>query len=187
MKKTVLLIVLTLAGIGTLSAQSGGGFSGGTSSSHAFYAELGGPGVILSANFDGRFNASSHLGWGYRAGIGYGVEDGYYMNYEHGYLTYYYTHRSYGTIPLGINYLFGKPDSQHTLEVGAGGTILTRKVAAYVYDDYYDRGNLIGHAGVSYRRQPLDGGFMWRASIMTIIGTGGDIKATVGISFGYAF
>ena len=37
---------------------------------NSFYAELGGPGILFSANYDGRFN-KSHLGFGGRVGVGF--------------------------------------------------------------------------------------------------------------------
>src|SRR3712207_1689688 len=36
----------------------------------SFYVELGGPGILFSANIDSRFKPS-RLGWGGRAGIGF--------------------------------------------------------------------------------------------------------------------
>ena len=40
----------------------------------AFYAELGGPGILFSANIDSRFK-SSPFGWGFRAGLGFVTAD----------------------------------------------------------------------------------------------------------------
>ncbi|GHT09353.1 hypothetical protein FACS189426_07520 [Bacteroidia bacterium] len=34
-----------------------------------FYTELGGPGVLMSANFDSRFKPDERLGFGYRVGF----------------------------------------------------------------------------------------------------------------------
>ena len=99
-----------------------------------FYAELGGPGVIMSANFDTRFTPNERLGFGCRIGAGFGLtttESGYDPNQG-----YYYDNitRTYYSIPVGLNYIFGKPSSSSTFEVGGGITLLTRSVALYYYD-----------------------------------------------------
>ncbi len=148
---------------------------------------MGGPGILFSANFDGRFDAKSNRGLGYRIGLGFApyTQDGYYDG------GYYYDDdrvRTYATIPLGLNYLLGREGSSHFFEVGAGATILTRKVSVYNWDnDYGPEGNVIGHVSFMYRRQPADGGFMWKIGFMTMIGTSGDIVPSAGVGFGYAF
>ena len=177
--KRLFLALVFIAVTGSIFAQE-------RTASRAFYAELGGAGVILSVNMDGRFNAASHLGLGYRAGVGYSthvviVDSGSYQ---------YYTYRteSFATIPFGINYLFGKPNSPHLLEAEVGGTVLTKRVSLYNYDNYYaPAGNLLGHLSVMYRRQPFDGGFVWKAGLHAIIGTGGDVHTVPSIAIGYAF
>src|SRR5215218_8917212 len=86
-----------------------------------FYTEMGGPGILFSANFDTRFSSENHLGLGMRLGIGFTIKDDgtYDPNgiYQDGI-------RTIPTLPVGINYLFGKGTSPHTFEVGGGATFL---------------------------------------------------------------
>ncbi len=88
----------------------------------AFFAELGGPGILFSANIDRRFKKSI-LGWGGRVGIGFVslYEDNFVSTPGGG----YYTNGkqvSVVTFPLQVNYIFGKDASPHSFEVGAGVT-----------------------------------------------------------------
>jgi hypothetical protein len=152
------------------------------------YAEFGGPGVLFSANFDSRFKSGETLGFGYRLGLGfsfYEFEEST-STYDSGY-SYYesYTH-SYYTIPVGLNYVFGKKSSPHTFEVGAGATFLTRSVSIFYFDEA-KKGNVIGNISFMYRRQPSDGGFTWRIGFTPIVGTSGDLFPSGAIGIGYAF
>ncbi|MDR0413389.1 MAG: hypothetical protein LBH61_06285 [Dysgonamonadaceae bacterium] len=162
----------------------------GQASGKHLFSELGGPGVIFSANFDSRFKNNERLGLGYRVGLGFGIgeftewttygpPDDYYLGYNS------YT-RTYYTIPAGLNYIFGKNHSPHTFEIGAGATFLTRKLSIF----YYDRkksGHVIGHFQFMYRRIPVNGGFTFRIGFTPIIGTSGDLFPFPAVGFGYAF
>ncbi|MDR1676634.1 MAG: hypothetical protein LBR86_09230 [Tannerella sp.] len=147
------------------------------------FSELGGPGVIFSANFDSRFKQNTRLGLGYRAGIGFGV--GSFSDFTVGEYGNTYT-RTYYTIPAGLNYIFGKKHSSRTFEVGGGVALLTRKVSLYCYD-YEKPGHCIGYMQFMFRRVPVDGGFTFRIGFTPIIGTSGDLFPMVALSFGYAF
>ena len=157
----------------------------------AIYAELAGSGVIMSFNFDTRFTKSNH-GWGGRIGLGFGIGsfekeiDYSYSDGECG--TYYgdYATHSYYTIPVEVNYIFGRRNSRHAFEVGGGITVITRKVSLYNYDSDQE-GNLLGHLSFMYRIAPPRGGFIFRVGLTPIIGTGGDIFPMIALSFGYAF
>ena len=182
MKKSLLLgaitgLLLTLNQ--SLSAQEE------TEYGKVFYAELGGPGVIISANFDSRFKTKERLGLGFRLGIGFGEG-----NFEEERLNqwgyYDYVHRTYYSIPAGLNYVLGKPDSAHNFEVGAGVTFLTRKVPLYYYDEKIP-GYAIGFLTFMYRMMPVNGGFSFRIGLTPIIGTAGDLFPMGAIGFGYAF
>ncbi len=151
----------------------------------SFYAEVGGPGLVFSANIDKRFN-TTHLGWGGRAGIGFAssLEERTVVQPNGG----SYTLRedvSILTLPLQVNYIFGKGDSPHTFEVGAGITIGGKKIEIFnFYDDR--RSNLFGTASFMYRRQPADGGFTWRLGFTPIIAKG-YIQPFAGAGVGYNF
>ena len=159
-------------------------------SSKAFYTELGGPGVLMSANFDARFNPNDRLGFGFRlgAGFGYGEFEGKQVVTQWG-TTYYETvTKTYYSIPAGLNYIFGKPNSAHAFEVGAGLTLLTRKVALYYYGrEEESAGNMMGFLTFMYRIMPENGGFSFRIGLTPIIGTGGELFPSGAIGFGYVF
>ena len=143
-----------------------------------FYTELGGPGVIMSANFDGRFKSNARLGFGYRLGAGFGIAK---FDEEQGRIR-----RTYYSVPVGLNYVFGMPVSSSTFEVGAGATYLTREVSIFNLD-VEKPGNVIGFVSFMYRRMPVDGGFLFRVGFTPIIGTAGDMFPMGAIAIGYAF
>ena len=151
-----------------------------------FYAEAGGPGLITSANFDARFKSTERLGLGYRLGVGFGYGTFEDNNYQGGYYYDDYVTRTYYSIPTGLNYIFGKSNSNHTFEVGAGVTFLTRKVSLFCLD-VEKPGHAIGFLTFMYRRMPINGGFSFRAGFTPIIGTSGDLFPMGAVGFGYAF
>jgi len=161
--------------------------------SKIFYAELGGPGVLMSINWDARFKSDTRLGFGYRVGVGFSIGDFVEEEVKGPYGDYYYYNyvtRAYYTIPVGVNYVFGKPNSASSFEVGAGTTFLTRKKALFYYDNYYGEdkpGHFIGTLVFMYRLVPVHGGFSLRVGFTPMIGTSGDFFPMGGISFGYAF
>lgn len=152
-------------------------------SGRQFYAEFGGGGVLFSANFDSRFIGDNALGLGYRVGIGFGVKSEDVFDTD-GWDT---RTRTYMTFPLGLNYVFGKSDSPHAFEVGAGVTILGEKLSVYNYRDDYSPGNFIGHFEFMYRHKPINGGFTWRIGFTPIIGTAGKIMPSGAVGVGYSF
>ena len=146
----------------------------------SFYAELGGPGILFSANIDSRFN-KSRLGIGWRAGIGFVTADE--ENYNNG--NYTWEPVSVVTVPIGLNYLFGKDDSPHVFEVGAGVTFLGKEVEFYnFYDDKTSK--IFGTFTFMYRRQPVNGGFSWRIGFTPMVAKG-YIQPAAGASLGYNF
>ena len=147
-----------------------------------FFVELGGPGAIISLNFDSRFNSNERLGLGYRlgAGLGYKEQWKYYYNYID-------VTRTYFSFPAGVNYVFGKPYSEKTFEVGAGITFLSRKIPLYYHGINEKPGNFIGSLIFMYRVMPVNGGYSFRVGFTPIIGTGGDMYPMMAISFGHAY
>jgi hypothetical protein len=186
MKKTFVFSLLFLVAQTVLFAQQesnekGAGGNGNTS----FYAELGGPGLVFSANLDKRFN-SSHLGWGGRAGIGFAsISEERMVSNPGGGLTTEYRSVSIATFPIQVNYIFGKAASPHTFEVGAGATFTGRKIEIF---DFYDenRASTFGTASFMYRRQPANGGFTWRIGFTPIFAKG-YIQPFAGAGVGYNF
>ena len=186
MKKLVFLFmtitVLTLTIHHTLTAQDG------KVANKLFYTELGGPGVLMSASFDSRFVSNNRQGFGFRLGAGFGVGK-VRTTWVDNQWNYTYTEnltRTYYSFPAGLNYVFGKPNSANTFEVGAGVTYLTRKVPLYCYE-VKKPGNMIGFVTFMYRMMPVDGGFSFRIGCTPIIGTSGDLRMSGAIGFGYAF
>jgi hypothetical protein len=149
----------------------------------SFFAEAGGPGVAFSANIDRRFNPG-RLGWGGRVGVGFvSAWDDYYDPTTG---TYYSNgQKSAITFPIQLNYIFGKENSNHTFEAGAGLTYVTKKLE---FLNFWDdkRTQLLGTFSFMYRRQPKGGGFSWRAGFTPLIGKS-YIQAFGAASVGYNF
>lgn len=147
----------------------------------SFYAEVGGPGILFSANIDSRFN-KTHLGWGGRIGVGFVTADEVTID-NNGF--YNYDLQSVVTLPAQVNYIFGKNDSPHTFEVGAGVTYVGKELE--IFNFYEERSSKwFGTASFMYRRQPAKGGFTWRAGFTPMVAKG-YIQPTGGISLGYSF
>ena len=194
MKKLFLLLVIAgwfMTGHQLLPAQSK------TASGKLIYVELGGPGVYMSWNFDGRFTSDARLGFGYRLGIGFADFTSEKVN-----LPVFTTNNKnwpaittdkYGiplpnvfSFPAGLNYVFGNAGKTSTLEVGAGVTYITKKMSLYTWGKD-NAGNLIGHLSFMYRLTPLNKGVSLRAGFTPMIGTAGDLFPMGAASFGYTF
>ena len=134
-------------------------------STTSFIAEAGGAGIAFSATIDKRF-AQSHVGFGGRIGLGFVSADEPVYSPTYG---YDYNTKSALTIPVQLNYIFGKNNSPHCLEVGAGVTYVTRKLEIMnFYDDLATQ--VFGTLAFMYRRQPVNGGFSWRVGFTPIFG-----------------
>jgi hypothetical protein len=178
MRKLFLVVAPLLAAVFSF-AQNGGKVEGRTS----FFAEGGGPGILFSTNIDQRFN-QSNLGIGARVGIGfvtawtdnYDPVTGYYYNGKQS---------SVITVPVQFNYIFGKPNTPHSFEVGAGATYVGKKLD--IMDFYQERRtNLFGTFSFMYRRQPKNGGVSWRIGFTPLFAKG-YIQPFGGVSIGYNF
>ena len=178
MKKIISLAIAILISFSIFSQNKTGSVK--TPGRTSFYAELGGPGILFSANIDSRFKATS-LGWGGRIGVGFVTADELTIINNN----YNYELVSVVTIPAQINYIFGNGESPHTFEVGAGLTYVGKKLEIFnFYDDKSSK--LFGSASFMYRRQPLKGGFTWRIGFTPLIAKG-YIQPTGGASVGYSF
>lgn len=185
MRKQTLFLCLFLLFSNFLFSQDNKPTSVGQTS---FIAEAGGPGIAFSANLDKRFKPG-RLGWGGRIGAGFvSAYDDYYDpttgNYYGG------DQKSAITLPVQLNYIFGKENSAHTFEVGGGITYVTKKLTIMNFDYYYGekdrRSNLFGTFSFMYRRQPINGGFSWRAGFTPLIAKD-YIQAFGAVSVGYNF
>lgn len=139
------------------------------------FVELGGPGFI-SANYDVRFGETRNA-WGMRAGMGYfAVED-----------------ESFFTLPVQINYLLGKEG--HYFEMGGGASLVQLGYTEYYYNGWggttstekKSETQFMGTLTFGYRKQPVDGGFNFRAGLSPIFREGSFIPYLPYISFGYSF
>ena len=166
-----------------------------TEANKLLYVELGGPGVITSVNFDSRFKPNERLGLGYRIGVGYGVEkfEGVVVKFLKDILIedsssncFENVSKTFYSIPVGLNYVVGKPKKASVFEIGAGVTFLTRKVSLYNYESE-KQGYKIGYLTFTYIIAPVNSGFSFRIGFTPIIGTAGDLCPMGAIGFGYAF
>lgn len=177
---TIVFSILFITGFAQSSTESKNNVSkvpGQTS----FFAEIGGPGILFSANIDRRFKPS-RLGFGWRLGIGFVTADEETTD-ANGYI--YYEPASVITVPAQLNYIFGKENSPHSFEVGAGVTYAGKKLD--IYNFYDDRTTQVfGTVSFMYRRQPVDGGFSWRIGFTPLIAKG-YIQPAAGVSVGYNF
>lgn len=145
----------------------------------SFYVEAFGPG-FFSVNYDFRFQKTRNS-WGMRGGVGAVSFDGEIIL----------------TLPVQVNYLFGK-DGKY-FEVGGGASYVER-INRNDYGTYDPNGNLVvphgaresrseimGSLTFGYRKQPLDGGFTFRTGLSPIIYDREFIPYLPYISFGYSF
>jgi hypothetical protein len=132
------------------------------------FVELGGPGLLLSANYDTRF-VNRHDGIGGRIGAGYvSISD-----------------NSLLTIPVQLNYLLGK--NNRYFEIGIGATFVNSKGDENDFLSLDDAKGTIGTMTFGYRYQPEDGGFHFKASLNPIFNSSTFFPFFGGIGVGYTF
>ncbi len=141
-----------------------------------FFAELGGPGIVLSANYDRRLTKETG-GFGYRIGLGYSFTNDF----------------KFTTIPVGVNYLLGDKSRGRFFEIGLSETMILINEDIY-NDGFFTVDNVDNQRKtlfmtsllLGYRSQPIRGGFSFRGGIMPVF-----IEGETGIggylSFGYNF
>jgi len=139
--------------------------------SRAVYLELAGNGIGYSFNYDQRFENRLD-GLGFKVGASYFALGG----------------TSAATFPFGLNYLLGKRGKY--FELGLGATYLlasdrTNTLARGNDQTFAD--GITGNMILGYRSEPVDGGFLFRASITPFFGNGIFWPLFAGISVGYAF
>ena len=139
------------------------------------YAEFGGPGLFVSANYDTRFS-QQRGGLGGRIGLGFAppVAD-------------------YGVsliiVPVQVNYLLGK--KSNFFEIGLGATFVTysnSNAKALLFNKSISNHSILGTMTFGYRYQPINGGFNFRAGLNPVFysSTFEPFKY-FGLSFGYTF
>ena len=151
-KLSCCLIMATFSAIVSYSQDSKNNISQSPGQT-SFFAEIGGAGILFSANIDRGFKPST-LGWGFRTGVGFVTAD------EEKEVSGYYEYEPVSTItvPVQLNYVFGKQDSPHSFKVGAGVTFVGKKLDIMNFFD--DRqSNVFGTFSFMYRRHSLNGGF----------------------------
>ncbi|MCW3081748.1 hypothetical protein [Segetibacter sp.] len=159
-KIQTLLFALTLLGL-NVNAQNTVSTSEATK---VVFAEAGGPG-LLSINYDMRFS-KTNAGFGFRAGFG-----GWALKNSKLLL-----------IPLGLNYITSKNNRDY-FEVGAGTTIVSNNKG----DGDGPFESSFGFLSLGYRKQPVDGGYFFKASLTPVFGKGFFWPYYGGVGFGYAF
>jgi hypothetical protein len=136
------------------------------------FIELGGQGILLTANYDTRFS-NRRDGLGGRAGIGYIAADG----------------DNATTIPISLNYLLGKGNK--FFEIGLGATMIASKTDFNYFgnedSEAESNSNVIGTLSFAYRVQPVDSGFSFRAGLTPVFTSDFFIPYYGGISLGYTF
>jgi len=135
------------------------------------FIELLGQGLLITANYDTRFG-NRRDGLGGRVGIGFIASEG----------------NNATTIPVSLNYLLGKGNK--FFEIGLGATVIAAKTTGSFFfdDDTVNRNSaVIGTMSFSYRVQPVDSGFSFRAGITPIFSSDFFIPYYGGLSLGYTF
>ena len=133
------------------------------------FAEIGGPGIAISINYDARFKSGQKDGFGYRVGVGY---------FAAGNNTVF-------TIPVQVNYLYGK-DGKY-LELGIGTTFINSRGDNYSSPTWeFDTvTGLAATAVIGVRYEP-NKALNFRLGYVPIVSSYGLINAG-GFSVGYTF
>lgn len=159
---SVILVVALIAGLGS-NAQSTS--SGGTFANKVVFAELGGPG-LLSINYDMRFSKTNE-GFGFRAGFGgWSIKESKLI-----------------LVPLGVNYITSKNERDY-FEAGIGATIVSNSDKGTGEGPFKSN---FGFLNLGYRKQPVDGGYFFKAALVPVFGKGFFWPYYAGVGVGYAF
>jgi hypothetical protein len=146
--------------------------------SHASQVQLEalGPGGLLSFHFDSRFKKAVN-GIGYTVGLGFAAYGLFEESCNSGGVV---------TIPVGLNYLFGK---NHFFEVGAGGALKfgggTKVYCLYIEDSFFENEeSFYAYALLGYRYQPNFKRITFRAFISPLFQKDVPVKFWGGASIG---
>ncbi len=143
---------------------------------HGLYVEVLGNSFSYALTYESRFT-DRNGGIGGRVGIGYmSVNDGTCLS-----------------IPVLVNYLLGKKEGKHFLELGAGISYLDFKNVTDITvndESIFFEGKIYGSFAIMYQRNPPYGGFLWKIGYTPLIGDFNDSRSvlhSLGMGFGYAF
>ena len=128
---------------------------------NSFFAELGGPGLLYSVNYE-RIVEND---FGLRVGFSYAS-----FSASAGGAS---ASASLLTVPVIASYL-GLRSGNHALELGGGATVVYASGSGSS-GPFAGSGSgmmALGTALIGYRRQPVDGGFMFRVGIEALAGKG---------------
>jgi len=136
------------------------------------YFELLGAGLTYSFNYDSRFQNTLN-GLGGRVGVSYLSADG----------------NSIFTAPIMLNYLLGKHGKYFEMGVGATFVNFDSNKANNSNNEilFVESSGVYGNMVFGYRKQPVDGGFMFRAGISPIFNANNFLPYYGYISLGYSF
>lgn len=132
----------------------------------AVYGEIGGNGLVFSANYDMRFSQNEN-GFGFKAGIGLAATGGVTII----------------TFPVGLNYLTGK--GPHHLELGVGATYITASTT--IFDSNETGGGFLYMPTFGYRYAKEKKGFVGRIYVGPVFVGGEAFFPWGGISAGIKF
>lgn len=164
----LLILVLVFSSVRVKGQESGSTSAQNEKRAQNVFVELGGQGLLFTANYDSRFSKRMD-GLGGRVGIGYISIGG----------------DNATTVPLSLNYLLGT--GRHFFEMGLGATLLATSGNdnSFLFDE--NNSNVIGTMSFSYRLQPVDQGFSFRAGLTPIFNKNFFIPYYAGLSLGYNF
>jgi len=148
MKKIAALILTAFFGIMVSEAQYNDSIRS-SGSAKAVYLEVGGSGLV-SINYDMRLTPTKD-GFGFRAGVG-----GYSINQSRLII-----------VPLGLNYITSKNNRDY-FEAGAGFSIVSNSKG----EGEGPFRNNFGFLNLGYRKQPAEGGYFFKASLVPVFGKG---------------
>jgi len=133
----------------------------------SIFAEVGGAGIMFSINYEKRFNPESVFGLGARGGIGFLSANEEKLDPVDNF--YYYKPGTALTLPVQLNYIFGKEGIPHSFEVGAGFVYSTKKMKILNLQTE-KLSEFMGALSFMYRLQPAQGGFTWAIGFTPLVG-----------------
>jgi hypothetical protein len=168
--KIAIITLLSIIIYNTSRAQSTTSSRADSTRAQSIFFELGGPGLLFSANYDTRFSQRRD-GFGGRIGLGFIASNG----------------SSLVSVPVQLNYLLGKNSKYFEIGVGASYVSFSSGSDFLSFNSTPTTSHtVLGTMTFGYRYQPIDGGFNFRASFNPIFDSSNFVPFG-GISVGYTF